>query len=308
MRKTAVFVALMVLVTSAVFAQDWKGKGRVMGWVYDEQGAPLKDVKVKCVSSKTQSGFEVVTDKEGKFVASWLRSGGWNFDLTKPGFAPKKLTANIRELGKGVDIKVTMTKIQGLVITEELSKDLLKGNLLFEEKKYMEAAAVFQGILDQFPDAYIINQNLGNCYAELGQNDKAEEYYLKILDKDPGSADALMLIGNGYNTKGDTAKALEYYLKVDISKVSDPIVLYNLGISFYSNGKFEEALNCFKKAVDIQDDFSDGLYQLGLAYLNLGKNADSITTFEKYLVVDPESDKAEQVKGFLDFLKKQPGS
>lgn len=117
-----------------------------------------------------------------------------------------------------------------------------------------------------------------------------------------------MLIGNGYNTKGDTAKALEYYLKVDISKVSDPIVLYNLGISFYSNGKFEEALNCFKKAVEIQDDFSDGLYQLGLAYLNLGKNADSISTFEKYLVVDPESDKAEQVKGFIDFLKKQPGS
>jgi len=304
MRKIVLLVALIVSVSTVVFPQDWKGKGRVVGWVYDEQGAPLKDVKVKCVSSKTQSGFEVITDGEGKFVASWLRSGSWNIDFDKPGYAPKKVSTNIRELGKAVEVKITLTKIKGLVITEELSADLSKGNLLYEEKKYEEAAKVFQGILDNFPDAYIINLNLGNCYFELEQYDVAEQYYLKILDKDPENADAMMLIGNCYVNRNDSAKAIECIARLISIRSKIPLSSTIWG-KFYSNGKFEDALNCFRKAVDIQNDFSDGLYQLGLAYLNLGKNAESIATFENYLVVDPESDKAEQVKSFLDFLKKQ---
>ena len=55
----------------------------------------------------------------------------------------------------------------------------------------------------------------------------------------------------------------------------------------------------------MQKDSTDALYQLGLTYLNLQKNAEAIDAFESFLKIDAESEKAAQVKGFLEYLRKK---
>ena len=55
----------------------------------------------------------------------------------------------------------------------------------------------------------------------------------------------------------------------------------------------------------VREDFLDGLYQLGLTYLALGRNPEAIGPFEDYLKIDAGSERAGQVKGFLEFLKKK---
>jgi tetratricopeptide (TPR) repeat protein len=133
----------------------------------------------------------------------------------------------------------------------------------------------------------------------------AEENYLKVLEKDPRNTDALIAIGNTYSNRNDAAKALEWYGKVEFEKIDDPIVLYNLGTNYYNNAKFDEALRFYAKAVEKQRESSDALYQLGLTYLNLQRNAESIAAFEDYLKVDADSPRADQVRAFLDFLRKK---
>ncbi len=49
---------------------------------------------------------------------------------------------------------------------------------------------------------------------------------------------------------------------------------------------------------------ADAMYQLGLCYLNLQKKVEAIATFEDYLKVDATSGRADQVRAFLDYLKK----
>jgi tetratricopeptide (TPR) repeat protein len=90
---------------------------------------------------------------------------------------------------------------------------------------------------------------------------------------------------------------------IDFEKLDDPTVLYNVGTYLYNGAQYEEALKFYKKAVDVQADFLDAICQLGLAYLTTQKKDEAIAVFEKYLTLDAASDKATQVRNFLDYLK-----
>lgn len=307
MKKIALLFFLILALFLFLFPQDYKGKGRVVGYVFDGAENPIEGVKVKLFSLKVQQGFEVVTDKEGKWVGSWITSGGWNVDFEKVGYSPKKISIQVQEYARNPEIRVNLKEAEGLFITDELKGELNQGNTLFDEKKYEAAAAFYKGILDKFPDAFVINKNLGNCYFALERYDEAEAYYLKILEKDSRNADALLLIGNCYANRGQNEKALEWYGKIEFEKIDDPIVLYNIGTNFYNSSKFDDALKYYKKAVSIQKEFPDGLYQLGLTYLTTGRYPESVAAFENYLQLDPNSERATQVKGFLEFLKKKQG-
>lgn len=304
MKKALLWLVILSLTAGFLGAQEYKGKGRVFGVVTDEQGNPLEGVTVKLIYVKSQDGFTVKTDKQGKWTAAWIRGGQWYIDFEKIGYAPKKIAVELQEFQKNPELKIVLTKIEGLVVTDEIKEMLEKGNRLFEEQKYDEARAVYEEILTRYPDAYPIWKNVGNCYFAQEKYAEAEQAYLKILEKDASNADALVAIGNTYLNRGDQAKAFEWYAKVNLEKISDPVVMYNIGTIYYNNGRFEEALAYYKKAVEKQKDFTDALYQLGLAYLSLQKNQEAINTFEEYLKIDSNSPRADQVRAFLSYLKK----
>lgn len=305
MRKAGFMVTLILLASTIVLSQAYRGKGKVKGYVFDEEGNPLEEVKVKLYSLKAQSGFETVTNADGRWKAFWIRGGTWNIDFEKIGYKPKKMSAEIKEWSKNPDMEIKMEKVERSVITEELKENLKRGNELFNEEKYEEAFESYKSIIEEFPDAYIIHKNIGNCYFQMEKYDLAEECYRKVLEKDSDNNEVMLLIGNTYANRGRDDKALEWYSKIEFEKIDDPIVLYNIGTNFYNISKFEEALKYYKRAVEIQDDFLDGLYQLGLAHLTLGNNQEAINVFEDYLEHDPDSEKASQVRGFVEFLKKK---
>ena len=307
MKKSVLICGLLMVLTLSLSlgAQDWKGKGRLVGLVLDKAGAPLEGVRVKLFSLKAQEGLEVKTDKSGRWKAAWIRSGGWNIDFDKIGYAPKKLSVEISENKRNADIEIALDKIEGLVFTDELLDLLTRGNELFDKNDYAGAMAVYEDLLAKYPDAYPIHMNIGNCHFAQEKYDPAEASYLKLLEKDPKNVNAIIAVGNCYANRGDTAKAQEWYGKVEFEKLNDPTVLYNLGTIYYNNAKFEDALKFYQKAVEKQKDSTDALYQLGLTYLNLQRNAEAIAAFEDYLKIDAESEKAGQVKAFLDYLRKK---
>ncbi len=305
MKKTALICSLILVSSLILSAQDYKGKGRVGGFVYDEAGNPLEGVAVKLFSVRAQGGLTVKTDGEGKWLAAWIRSGGWNIDFEKIGYAPKKIAVDISESKKNPDIIINLTKVEGLVITDEV-KDLLgKGNELFDQNDYDGALVLYQEIISKYPEAYPVYRNIGNCFFAQEKYDEAEESYLKLLEKDPKNTEAIISIGNCYTNRGDSEKALEWYGKVEFDNIDDPIVLYNLGTNYYNNAKFDDALKFYKKAVEKQKDSTDAIYQLGLTHLNLQQNAEAIAAFENYLTIDSESQRAGQVRAFLDYLRKK---
>jgi len=306
MNKRAIVFGLCLILVSTAFlgAQDWKGKGRLGGVVLDKSGAGIEGVRVKLFSLKAQEGTEVKTDKSGHWMAAWIRSGAWNVDFDKVGYAPKKLSVEISENKKNPDVEIVLDKIEGLVLTDEIKDLLTKGNELFDKNDFAGALAAYENLLVKYPDAYPVYMNVGNCHFAEEKYDLAEAAYLKLLEKDPKNVNGIIAVGNCYANRGDVAKAQEWYGKIEFEKIDDPTVLYNLGTTYYNNAKFEDALKFYQKAVEKQKDSTDALYQLGLTYLNLQRKAEAIATFESYLKVDAESERAAQVKSFLDYLRK----
>jgi Tfp pilus assembly protein PilF len=305
MKKTLLTALLLILAATLVFSQSYRGQGRLKGKVTDEEGKPLAGVKVKLFSVKGQSGFEVTTNAEGEWTANYIRGGGYNIDFLKPGYEPKSISTSIPEATNNPPVDVKLKKAAGLMITEELRAALAAGNALFEEKKYEEACRVYEDLIAKNPDVYVLYKNVGNCRFELQQYDLAEAAYRKVLEKEPGNPDILLLIGNCYANRDEPDKAMEWYNKIEFEKITDPTVLFNIGTSFTKQSRFEDALRYYKRSVEVQKDYLDGLYQLGLTYLALGRNPEAIGPFEDYLKIDPDSPRAGQVKGFLEFLKKK---
>ena len=176
---------------------------------------------------------------------------------------------------------------------------------LFEQKNYAAALEGYSAIMAKYPDAYIIWQNVGNAHFAQEQYDKAEEAYRKVLAKTPDDPHAIVAVGNCYMNRNQTEQALEWYGKVDFAKIDDPTVLYNIGLNFFNLSKFDEALKYFQRSVEIQKSFEDGYYQMGLAFVSMQKKDEAIAVYEQFLKDFPESAKVDQVKGFLEYLKKK---
>jgi len=309
MKRSIFFIGFMIFYCFLALSQDYKGKGRTQGIVTDEEGNLLEGVKVKLRYVKSGSGFDTLTDSKGVWKASWIRGGTWYVDFEKPGYAPKNISIVISEITKNPVIDVKMKKTEeeagGLVLTDELKEDFKKGNMLYEEGKYKEAIEGFKVIIENFPDAYIINTNIGNCYFQMEDYNQAEEYFIKVLEKEPENPNIIIAIGKCYSNREDTVKALEWYKKIEIDKISDPVVLYNIGTYFSNTSQYNEALKYYQRSVDIQKDFLDGIYQLGLSHLAMQNNAEALKEFENYLQYDPDSERASQVEKFIEYLKKK---
>jgi len=296
-------VLVFVLLSISLLAQDYSGKGRLAGKVCDEEGKPLERVKVRLLCVMKGSGFETATDADGNWKASWIKGGMWFIDFEKLGYSSKKISIDVLERGKNPLIEVKMQKLEGLFITEELKQELFAGNKLFKEGKYLEAKNAYEAIATKYPDAYIIQMSIGNCYFQLEDYAQAESSFKKVLEKDPKNHNALLRIGNCYANRGETERAMEWYSQIEFEKIADPLVLYNIGTYFYNGSKFEQAIQYYKKAIEIQENFLDGIYQLGLAYLASGNSREALVEFENYLKHDPDSERAAQIKNFVQLLK-----
>jgi Flp pilus assembly protein TadD len=307
MKRTGfmVFACVFFLMSLTLTAQTYKGKGRISGYILDQDGNPIEGVTVKLFSLRAGAGFEIKSEKDGKFTAAWLRGGGWNIDFEKFGFEPKKISVSIQEMGKRLPpIEIRMNKVEGMVVSEDLRAELTKGNDFFNEGQYQEAIGVYSKMLEENPDIYILNKNIGNCYFEMEDYDQAEAYYLKILEKDPENTEAKIAIGNCFANRAENEAALEWYNKVEFDSIKDAVVLYNIGTNLYNSGNYSEALRYYQRTVEIQPDNLDGIYQLGLCFLTMGSKEESIKQFEKYLEIDSDSERAGQVRGFLDYLRR----
>jgi len=304
MKRLALFLILGILICGLPYAQDWKGKGRVKGLITDEQGNPVEGVRVKFFLEKAQGGKTVTTNAKGEWSVNWIRNGSWAVDIEKIGYEPKKLSVMIAEQKRNADMEIVIKKVEGIVISEELEGKLTAGNELFDQGQYDEARAVYEAMLAEYPDAFIVHMNVGNCYFEQEKYEEAITAYGKLLENDPGHINAQLAIGNSYANAGDTDLALEWYNKIPFEEIDDPDVLYNIGTNYYNLAKFQDALRYYQRSIEVKEDFLDGLYQLGLTNLNLQKNTEAIQAFEKYLTFDDESERATQVRGFIEYLKK----
>jgi len=313
MKKIIIIILFLILLPLSVFSQV-QGRARIKGVVNDEEtGEPISGVTVKLYNVQAAAFFQPspVTDKDGKWSVYYIRTGRWELEFEKPGYQTRKVSYDVvfsSEAKPGTKeelLMVTMTKIKGLVIQETAVEGMNKGNKLFNQQKYKEARAVFESILTENPNVYIVNKNIGNCYFALEDYDKAIEYYLKVYEKNPTLSDVIQAIANAYNNKGDQATAAEWYQKVKAEDIQDVTTAFNSGVCLFNSGNPDKAVAYFKKAVEIDKTFADGYYQLGMALVATNNTNEAIEALNKFLELAPNSPQAPVAKSVLEVLVKK---
>jgi tetratricopeptide (TPR) repeat protein len=149
-----------------------------------------------------------------------------------------------------------------------------QGVLLLNDKKFDQAAPVFEQYLKWVPNDAQAKRGLAAAYRGLGQNDKAS-----ALDKEVaasgGASGGAPGAGGGAGTD-------------DVMSV---------GISLFKDKKYAEAASAFEKVVAAEPYNRDALSSLANTYLALGNGPKLLETSQRLVAIEPMSESALKLLG-----------
>jgi len=315
--KFALTLLFTLLSLHYAAAQAGRGKARITGIVLDEQGNPIASARIVIELTGMQEAVrEITSNDKGEWTFLGLGSGNWKITATAQGYVPATQNYFVSQLKRNPRIALTLKKITATdkpVIKDDTSLELIEqAEKFFSERKYDEALALLQEFLEKNPMAYQTRINIGDCYKEKGEYERAEEEYNLVVesaktDEKLGkemTAKALSGIGDCYLRREDFEKAQSIF-KESIELLPDnEILAYNVGEIYFSGRKLDEAIQYYDLAIKIKSDWSLPYYKIGLVYLNKTEYEKARENFKKFLELEPESELAGQVKNMLDYLEK----
>ncbi|MGQ9801307.1 MAG: tetratricopeptide repeat protein [Candidatus Saccharicenans sp.] len=300
-------------------AQAGRGVGRLGGVVLDNNDKPVVGAKLVLTYIQDAGGglkLEATTNKRGEWSFIGLGSGRWSLMVSAEGFAPMAQEVTVSQLEKNPRITIKLQKAGGgvSIIQDQASLELLdQGNQFFQEGKYDTALAMFEQFYEKNPSAYQILLNIGDCYREKGEIDKAMEYYNQVMEKAKGdismgvnmTAKALAAIGLIYLKQDNLEEAAKYFKQSVDTAPQDEVVAFNVGEVFFTNQKLDEAERYFKMASGIKPDWPEPYLKLGYVALNKNDMAAAVEYFEKFLKLEPQdSPRVAMVQQILQAIKK----
>ena len=191
----------MLFVASSAAAQN----AVVRGFVRDVTGEAIGGATVTAESTEWNRPVEAVTDDQGRFSLLGLQGGRWLFVVTKQGFEPTQVLANVRRLGESQVIEFAMdfdvfhpppptTGRLGGVTAEQVQAELDAANDLFDQGDYDSAIAAYQSVLEQIPFLTSLNVQIGHAYREKQDYDRALAAYRAVPASTSASAEAASAI------------------------------------------------------------------------------------------------------------------
>lgn len=301
-RKCMVFLLLISLFTINVWSQHGKFEGVVM----DKEGNPLEKVTVTIISVKSSGNkIELKTNKKGKFSQIGLWPEYYQVSFKKPGFMPISREVRVR-IADTTKVEITLEKAQEMMERNLSAADKLffKGNKLYVEQKYEEAAQAYEGALELNQSQWGYYFNLGLAYKKSEKKEEAIASFKKALELNPEGYSINKELGQILAKEGNFEEAKNYFQRATEISDDDPDAFYNLGVCLTNLGASEGALNSFLRAVGLKDDYADAYYQIGTIYIGQNNVEEAVRNLERFLELVPEHEKANIAKQLLDYLKK----
>lgn len=305
MTKTKASLIALILLASVVTARA-QFQGRISGRVLDAAGNPVDKAEVAIVSQKTSSvRYGSKTDKDGRFVQVGLMPGYYMLSVKKGGFAPGSKEIKVGIAGEEVvEISLQSVEAEAEKSYSAADKSFLRGNKLYAEQKFAEAAAAYGEAIGLDSANWGYRLNLGLSLKKAGRAEEALAAFRKAAELNPESYSANKETGEALAKMGQFAEAKPFYEKAAALSPDDPDAQYNLGVCLINLGESEAALPRFQKAVELNPDYADAYYQIGTILIGQNRTAEARTSLEKFLTLAPGHEKAGIAKQLLEFLKK----
>ncbi len=310
--------ALLLVLGSPAWSQEWAGRGRLQGNVTDEQKRPVDGATITLrigtdrVDASQPGPDPIKTNKDGKWSVLGLAGGNWGILIEKEGYMPSEGQTRVNEFGPAPPVNIALKLIPKEVQEQAAANDkrsvvltaVQNGNALMGQQKYAEARAEYEKAIAQVEPEFQppILRGIAQAYSYEKQADKAIETLKKSLTIKPDDAETIQVLVNLLVTEGKEEEAQTWMAKLPQGTTVDPNALLNLGIKAYNEKKLDDAVKYFDRVVHENPSLADAYYYRGLVYLNLNKTAEAKADFQKLLELDPKHPKVEEVKEFLKAL------
>jgi len=186
------------------------------------------------------------------------------------------------------DIKTALSIYNDLVGRDSTDKQSLqqKGRLLIRLQEYEEASGIYRNLLQDEPENYLFNKNMGICCYKLNRESMAARYLGMAWFYNKKDMSLPVSIANAYAKLKLPDKALSA-LKDGLEQDSSCIpVLKTAGSIVFAMGNDEEAASYFQKAYNYGDTSVFTNKYLGIAYFNLSRYEEAIPFLRYFYSVD----------------------
>jgi tetratricopeptide (TPR) repeat protein len=162
-----------------------------------------------------------------------------------------------------------------------------------------EAKNAFEEILLDEPRNAEVLYNLGMCFTELGQPDKAITALRKSIEYNPKHSNSYVALGYAYDRMGDSETASKYLLEALKLDPDNAYAMRNLGGLFGKSGDMEQSLFYLDKAYKINASDANTVYGLAYCYQQLKDYQKADQYYRKVLEMDAPSNLKELAKDGL---------
>ncbi len=318
--RVAVAVLAGILLTSAVSAQAWVGRGRLSGGVADLEGNPVEGASVKLTLDGVGPAEEVLTNKKGRWARAGLAGGSWEVFVTKPGYIPSQHTVRLNEYATAAERPFVKTALEpgGQEVTDGSAaaldegesgqaarESLERGNDLLLSGDFEGAMALFNEALPSLGDGgkAAVLVAIAQAQIQLDREDEALASLEKALGYAPTNVDALQLMSRRLAALGRNDEARQYLRRLPEELRADPEILLREGVDLYNQNDFKGALGRFDAVIESKPDWAEAYYFRGLANMAAGENAAAAADFRRLLELEPEGEKADEAKQFAEYLE-----
>jgi len=157
------------------------------------------------------------------------------------------------------------------------------GEFFFAKDYFRDSLVIFKQIVET-NNIYELYEKIGYCHQQLGEFDKALEYYHKAELLDRNKLWLINRIAWCYRKKNEYEKALEYYHEAEQLEPDDLQVQACLGHVYMEMGNYEAALKYYFKVEYLQPDNHKVRRPISWCSFMLGKMDNALKYLEKSLL------------------------
>lgn len=333
-----VFAAMLTCIPA--FAQTGGLTGKCTG----PGGVPLVKYTLLIERVEIKWKSQVKTNKKGEYTYIGLAPGQYKVTLLGPDGKPMYYVTKRVGIGDPTEVDFDMGQVQQeaqkaqaanpeyqKAVQEQKQSQSLKqmfdqGMVLYNQKQYAEAAAIFEKSLPLAKDknAVIVMDRLAETWGKAASIEtnpdtrkqdqaKALDYYNKVLALDPNDASVHNNLGSLYANMGKSDEAAAEFKKAaDMDPTHAAQYYYNLGAIMVNQGHMDEAAAALKKATDLDATNANAWYWYGTALMGKATvKADgsmepapgTVEAFQTYLKLAPTGPYATTAQASIDALQ-----
>ncbi|MEM8931176.1 MAG: tetratricopeptide repeat protein [Acidobacteriota bacterium] len=323
MRWALVAASLLIAFGSVapLFAQDWKGRGRVRGKVVNQAGDPVENAKIT-IQFRGQEGEgpeALATDDEGRWAYMGLSSAPYTIIVEAEGYAPSQGEVRVNEYSPmGTrPVEVTLRELSaqetGSGEGDRLNQLINEANALMSSGKYAESRARYEEVLAEVGDDEKLVPQLENAIAMTqlhgGQPAEARATFEKILATVPAEnagrqVELLNLISQSHYMQDSvdaSVQSLERALAVAPDDLTTIRRLVDILVAAGREGDAEPYMARLPAGEKVDPN---AMLNLGISAYNGGEMDTALEKFQAVIADYPDNANAHYYLGLV-YLNKQ---